>query len=253
MITIICLFIVSSRSDILSNINKDESLILYFNFDEPILDEKFIKDLSNKNNTGYVNGPIWREDSRFGNGSYFFDGVDDSISVNDSPNLSPNATNEISIIFWMKPYKTDFAGEGSQGDYIHILGKGGYGNDYEYVFRQYNASNSEAKNNRISFYMFNISGGLGVGSSYSDKINMSEWTFIAGIFNGTHVQIWKNGILRDTHALTEYGIKSEDGPSPLNIGTADNDSYFTGYIDELRIYSRVLNEKELMSLYLKNK
>ncbi|MBX4212260.1 LamG domain-containing protein [Candidatus Pacearchaeota archaeon] len=228
-----------------------KGLILYMPFNNlSLYTPSKTYDLSGKRNHGSVIGPQWNSsEGPFHDGAFEFKGKD-KITIPDSPLLSPAIWDGFSVALWVKFDKTSFVGEGSGKDYIHFLGKGGNGNDYEYMFRQYNSSNAEKRPDRISFYMFNISGGLGVSADLDEPIPKNEWIFLVGVYNGTSVEIWKNGILKHQAPLSLYGINLQKGTAPLNLGTSDGDSYFTGSMDNVMVYRRALNQSEIRSLYL---
>ncbi len=183
------------------------------------------------------------------NSEFYFDGIDDYIVIPDNDKLSPSTSQAFTISFWINFHKNDFSPKGSKS-YIQFLGKASPGN-YEFSFRQFNNSNSENKNNRISFYLFNLSGGLGSGS-FIQPIELKKWLFITAVYNGTHVSIWKDGVLKDTDALSDYGIQTGNGKAPIIIGTLDGKNYFQGKIKDLRIYNKALDAKEINYLFSHN-
>jgi hypothetical protein len=210
-----------------------------------------IFDFSGTSNIGNNarNSAIWnRSGGKTLDGAFEFDGFNDKIVVPDDDTLSPSNTGEFTVAFWVKFKRTSFVGEGKNKDYISFLGKGSEDN-HEFVFRYYNSSNKEGRNNRISFYMFNPDGGLGSGSYVQEPIKINEWMFLTGVYNGTHVRLYKNGVLKDTDVLTDYDIVSRNGIAPLTIGTVSEKKYFRGSFDELRVYDRALTSEEIMTLY----
>src|SRR3989344_3044175 len=249
----IVLFILFGQIYLVSAVaeERDSGLILYFKFDNQASYKEngsFVYDFSAKGNNGRVYGAAWNRTGGVRGGAFEFDGKDDKISIKDADSLSPSTTKHFTIAFWVKFKRTKFTGEGNVPDYLHFLGKGSADDGYEYVFRQYNSSNSEDRGNRISFYLFNLQGGLGSGGYVQEPIN-GDWNFYVGVLNGTRIQLWKNGVLKDSTPLSEYGVIIKNGKAPFNIGTLDGDSYFKGAIDELRIYNKSLSKKEIADLY----
>jgi len=177
-----------------------------------------------------------------------FDGIDKRIRVNDSDSLSPHTSNQhFTVSFWIKFRKTDFVGEGTKKDYINFLGKGNSVNGQEFAFRKYNSSNAQGRNNRISFYVFNPEGGLGAGSYFQESIG-EEWIYVTGVINGTNIKIYKNGVLKNSNPLSEYNISMKNTEADFYIGKEVNSSY-NGFIDELRIYNRSLNDCQVRELF----
>jgi len=228
-------------------------LVLYFRFNKQSIygeNRNFVCDLSGNSNNGKAHGVTWNAiGGKLEDGAFEFKGINDRITVKDADSLSPNTTGNFTVSFWVKFTDKDFLGEGSKRDYANFLGKGYVEKGYEWVFRQYNSSNSEARNNRISFYAFNKEGGLGAGSYFQEEMLEEDWIYITGVIDNGHVKIYKNGILWNTRPLSEYNITLENGKSDLFIGKMGIKNYFDGSIDELRIYNISLNNSQIMALY----
>jgi len=60
----------------------------------------------------------------------------------------------------------------------------------------YSANNTEHRANRISFYLFNSQGGLGIGSYFQDPITPGEWIHVVGVADTERTAIYKNGVFR---------------------------------------------------------
>ena len=230
----------------------NENLALYFKFNR---EEKYgenntlICDYSGNNNHGHVYGTKWYSNAGVNNtGAYVFNEMYDLIQIKDSPLLSPSTHNgQLTVSFYVKFTNTKF--NGKEKNYINYIGKGSSENGYEWTFRQYNESNSENRNNRLSFYTFNKTGGLGAGSYVQENITTNEWTYITGVINGTHIKFYKNGVLKSVNPLTEYGIKLEHTNSNLYIGNLEPRTQFNGVIDELKIYKKALTDTEVKTAY----
>ncbi len=181
-----------------------------------------------------------------GSQTLLFDGSSTFIEVPDSPDFSVSTTGALSISAWIRPDALQFPSEEAEG-YVHWLGKGERGSQ-EWVFRMYGQDNTVGRENRISFYVFNLDGGIGVGSYVQEPLESGAWLHIAGVADGTQTRIYKNGVLKDsdTYAGT---IAPQRGSAPLRIGTRDCASFFLGSIKEVRIWSRALSDDELAALY----
>jgi len=187
----------------------------------------------------------------------------------------------------MKPDTLDFRYTEGNG-YVNWLGKGdtnGTGRD-EWQFRIYNSSNSQNRVNRISFYVFNLTGGEGIGSYFQYSINTpnpvraGEWIFVVGVADGrtNTTSIYKNGTFircdkyygdsivsiegktcqhyprvgTSSEGLKTAWIVPKHGLAPLYIGRSDSccpTSYFQGGISRVRIWNRVLDSVEIHDLY----
>jgi hypothetical protein len=171
------------------------------------------------------------------------------LEIPDSDSLSPASSGEkITIAFWLNPATFNFTGENA--GYVNFLGKGVSG-QHEWTFRIYNstAQDGGSRAKRVSFYAFNLSGGLGAGSYFQDDLATNEWIFVTGVIDGVNTHIYKNGVERDVDPLSGYSIQMGNGTAPLRIGSRDGESYFQGSIDNLRIYDRALSTAEINQLY----
>src|SRR5260370_37995644 len=95
----------------------------------------------------------------------------------------------------------------------------------------YNLVNDANRLNRISFYVFNPEGRLGVGSYFedpNDPVVAGQWMDFTGVSANGAITIYKNGI--DTeHCFQDQGrivVDPVAGSSPLRIGTLDGECYF---------------------------
>jgi hypothetical protein len=99
-----------------------------------------------------------------------FNGRGAFVEIASLADYSVSTTGGLTISAWLRPDTLNFPSVEGNSDYIHWLGKGetsGAGGNQEWAFRMYNHSDpldSPSRPNRISFYLFNPRGGLGVGS-----------------------------------------------------------------------------------------
>jgi hypothetical protein len=109
----------------------------------------------------------------------------------------------------------------------------------------YQQGNSEGRENRMSFYAFNLEGGLGAGSYFQDPIAPGDWIHYAGAMDGTRTAIFRDGAERDSDLLSGYDITPMNGAAPVRIGTRDLNSFFEGSIARVAVYSARLTEAQL--------
>jgi hypothetical protein len=176
-----------------------------------------------------------------------FDGTTGYVEIPDHDLLSQPTHSALTIEAWMRPASTAMPEIEGSG-YVHWLGKGGP-NQHEWVSRMYQDGNSEGRENRISFYSFNLSGGLGAGSYFQDSVSSDEWIHYAGQFDSTHTYLYKNGVLRDSDPLSGYDISPGNGTAPVRIGTRDFNSFFQGSIGRVAVYSARLSQDALAAHY----
>ena len=75
-----------------------------------------------------------------------------------------------------------------------------------------------------------------------NPFNGTQWHQITMTFTGTMMTVYIDGVFIETTSATISRVKNR-----LSVGSlVDNDHYFKGYIDDLRIYNRVLTQSELM-------
>lgn len=191
--------------------------------------------------------------NRLGNGSsaYSFNGTDAYIEIPDHDAFSLTTTGQLSISVWMRPGTLTFPKVEGSG-YVHWMGKGGP-NQHEWTFRMYSLGNKEDRQNRTSFYLFNLTGGDGAGSYVEEKVTSGTWyhyVVVADMRTDT-LKLYKNGILKDRDPFinSEYNINPRNGTAPVRIGTRNFSSFFKGAIDNIHIYNRALSVSEIRQLY----
>jgi hypothetical protein len=184
-----------------------------------------------------------------------FDGTQSYIEIPDSPDFSLSTTGSLTVSAWIRPETLTFpTTEGKGVDlskaYIHWLGKGEAGQQ-EWVFRMYSSENSVGRANRISFYVFNPAGHIGIGSYYQDPnhpIQTGVWIHVLGAADTEKTYLYFNGQLAHQNVF-QGQIQPERGQAPLRIGTRDFNSYFQGEIRQVRLWNRILTDSEIASLY----
>jgi len=188
--------------------------------------------------------------------SLLFDGIQTYIEVPDSADFSVVTTGGLTISAWMRPDVLTFPTEEGAG-YVHWLGKG-EAEQQEWTFRMYGADTTApadtrdpqgpTRSGRISFYVFNLDGGLGVGSYFQDVLAAGTWIHVVGAADTSNTYIYRDGMLRK---IEQYlpNITPAHGSANLRIGTRDLQSFFKGAIREVRIWSRCLQESEVAALH----
>ena len=223
-----------------------------------VADFTFNKNFENAADDGNVSaenhGATFASD-RFGNenSAAYFDGDSAYLEIPDNDALSISTTGALTISVWMSPEVLDFKNAES-GGYVHWMGKG-EPHQHEWVFRMYNKNIAQGENrpNRISAYAFNLDGGLGAGSYVQETVTENEWIHLVARFDTltNKISLYKNGVKKDEDELNDatYNVHVQNGSAPLRLGTRSKWSFFQGRIDDLRIYSRALNDHEILALY----
>ena len=201
-------------------------------------------------------------------------GRDAYVEIPSIADYSISTTGELTISAWLRPDILNFPSAEKNSDYIHWLGKGetsGARGNQEWTFRMYNHSDpldSPSRPNRISFYLFNPQGGLGVGSYVQVPIYKRKWIHIVGAADSSRTYLYKDGqyIRCDTYRGPAQGpceihyrappnqnlqliIDPQPGWAPLRLGTKDLGSFFEGGLTRVRLWNRVLKAGEISALY----
>jgi hypothetical protein len=182
-------------------------------------------DASGNGNDGtLVSGPTWSPGQFVG--ALRFDGVDDYVDCGNGASL--NITGKITVALWAKS-------DGLPGQYDALLMKtsstswpDGYG-----LF--YNGSNE------VRFFVNHWNTYLA-----SAPINPTPWNHIAGVYDGSAVRIYVNGVEGTSVSYTGSIISTI---ADLEIGRGASDAYnLSGWIDEVRLYNRALSAEEIRAL-----
>ena len=181
------------------------------------------------------------------NSAPIFNGSTGYVEIPDADVFSESTTGALSVEAWMRPDLLTMPNAESSG-YVHWMGKGTNG-QHEWVARMYQQGNSEDRANRISFYSFNLTGGLGAGSYFQDTVVVNQWIHYVGTFDDTRTYIYKNGAMRDSDLLSDYSIVPMNGTAPVRIATRDMNSFFQGSIARVAIYNVRLTEQQILAHY----
>jgi hypothetical protein len=112
-----------------------------------------------------------------------------------------------------------------------------------------------ARPNRISFYVWNLSGGEGSGSYFQDVLAARTWIYIVATVDVTatleypqgSVSLYRDATLRGTTSLAQFDTTPAAGAAPARIGTRDAENFFQGAVGKVAIYDRLLTQSEINS------
>lgn len=195
-----------------------------------------------KDMKGSVNGTA--TGATFGANGATFDG-NDYIQLPDHNDFSVTTTGKLTVVGFVSI--NDWRNNRQGGEYVHWMGKGVSG-AHEWTFRYY-PDNHADRPSRLSFYHFNSSGGLGAGS-YSQNPTGSTEFMITGQVDLSNTRIFRDGVLRDTDALSGYGINPTNTSTPVRIGTRDmSTGFLDGRVRRVAFFNRSLSATELASLW----
>ncbi len=212
----------------LSNISLlDDDLVLNMPFDTNTLD------YSGEKNDGTKKGNVFfnATGGYNGFGAYEFDGNGDYIDLGDVIDLSQNFT----VTAWVNV-------RGTQGSFRTIVSKyiGTSGLD---GFEMY-------ANNANDFEFFVRDGATVASPSSTTSVALNTWQHITGVYDGTEVLIYVNGVEENSEAFTSVLTGNSNN---FYIGARDNSGSvelpFNGTIDEVMVFNRTLTSQEIKRLF----
>jgi glucose/arabinose dehydrogenase len=163
----------------------------------------------------------------------------ESVEIMNSPELNPK---QFSISFWMQSTTIE--------PYGHIVSHSNRAQTSGWQFDVFRSGASEPGSEvaTLRFGVFNTNGTF--FSPAQIEIPTEKFTLITGTFDGSKVRLYMDGLLvGETEFLGEYNA---DPGLPLRIGSAaycSSCNRWSGIIDELRMYDRILGEDEIKQLF----
>ncbi|XOV93207.1 MAG: BspA family leucine-rich repeat surface protein [Bacteroidota bacterium] len=200
---------------------KDTDLVAYYPFNGDAFDE------SGNGNNGTENGGVSLTSDRFGNANsaFIFDGVDDYIS-GPATNF-PTGSSSRTMAGWIRANQNGLPG----------------------MIMEYGSSNYDGARFGTGYNSDNSAMLWGHNQDISFSEQDSSWHFVVTTYDGTAGSLYVDGQLLtsgnltlDTEYDTEFGIGAN----------VEGGWYTNGSIDDIRLYSRVLDSTEIVQLYTEN-
>lgn len=183
----------------------------------------------NGNNAAFQDFPAWTTGKY--NGGLRFDGANDYITVPNSPTINI-AGNAMTLSMWINP-------QGGGGDQVPFAKF--WGDTMSSPYYQYGV---ELAGGVTPNFYIGTTAGL-VGAYMNSALAVGQWSHLAIVFNGTQAQFYVNGNLISSRPLTAT-ITARD--SALYMGADRRPTqFFTGTLDDVRVYSRAESALEVMS------
>jgi hypothetical protein len=159
-----------------------------------------------------------------------FDGVRSYVRAPASPSL--NMTSAVTVELWAKRRTIS-------STYQVLVGKPGIG-----VTKSENYAVWLNTSNRYQAY-------FGDGSTFvavvTPAITDTNWHHVVATYNGSRARIYLDGVLKQEIPQT---LQMRDNNLPLNIGRANNGSYFfNGWLDEVAVYPTALPAQTILAHY----
>jgi len=214
--------------------------VLYLPMDEG--SGSTIYDQSGNGNNGTIYGASWA--TGVSGSTLEFDGVDDYAEVHENTNL--DGFDDFSVSIWIKP-TTDLNSSTGRQDFYYK------GPPVQWVTSY--ALNYDDVDGQLQFNLHSQSDWFSYASvRYETEFNAGQWYHIAVTYDGlSEVIMYVNGRPQGVDVGGDHGTISGlvvDNSYDLRLGArTDNQYYFNGAIDELRIYDRKLSDEEVLALH----
>jgi glucose/arabinose dehydrogenase/PKD repeat protein len=193
-------------------------LVGAWSFDEPSGAQ--VADASGRGNHGTISGATRGAAGRFG-GALSFDGVNDWVTVADSASL--DLTSGMTLEAWVNP-----AALGSAWRTALLKEHGG---TLAYALYAHNGGSAPA-------------GYVNAGVNGTSALPIGTWSHLAATYDGTTLRLYLNGTQVATRALTG-ALQVSSGALRFGGNGVWLDEFFSGRLDELRVYNRALTAAEV--------
>lgn len=211
----------------------DDSLILYFSFDEK--PDEGVKDLSKYSNNGEIKGETEWVDGRFGKALWLGGGAEDYVWVPDAESLRVDEA--VTVMVWIQAERYTYPGSDWQG----ILAKGNLPRSYS-LYTEVNKG-----------LHFSTSGATPepyYGSVSTTKVPLDEWVHVAAVAetsdNGGWHRYYINGEPAGEKFFPDFkALPGDTSTDDVGIGRKGVGTCFLGILDEVRIWNRALSEEEI--------
>ena len=156
------------------------------------------------------------------------------VSVPDSPSLNP--TSAMTVEAWIFP--RNIPGDPGVPPIVKKAGLGGSAQAAGFGLELRGA-------NQIGFGVYVNNNWL---QAPQGPIALNTWTHAAGVYDGTNVYLYINGVLV---GATRGGGAIQASPNPLQIGNdpSNPSRYFNGLIDEAALYQTALSAAQIRAIY----
>jgi hypothetical protein len=185
-------------------------------------------DSSGNGNDGVLMGdPEWVA-GKIG-GALDFDGDGDFVDCGYDP-LFDITTNEMTVSAWVtvRSIANQWAAIAAKGEHAWRLGNASWDPRFHFGITIWNAPDTASQD--------------GIAAVGAD-----EWHHVAGVFDGTNIMIYLDGVLDVSVATTE-----PIGTNALNLFIGDNPEatgrYWDGLIDDVRLYNQALTQEEIIAI-----
>jgi len=168
-----------------------------------------------------MNGVGCTTDGRIESGGSF-DGVDDRVEVPDRQAF--HFTTAMTVAAWVKPSRLSGA---------------------QTIINKWFAPDSYMLLLQDELYRFSVALSNGVTFSIDAPATVSRWAHVAGVFNGSSISLYVDGVLK---ASTAAAGTLQDSARPIEMGSHPSWNAYVGFIDEVRLYNVALSSIQVQLL-----
>ena len=189
-----------------------------------------VNDVTGHGNTATLqNEPTWTA-GKYG-GGLRFDGVNDFLTVLNSPSLNFSGT-EMTLSMWINP----LGGVGDQVPFAKFWSGTMTSPFYQYGLELHGGSTPT--------FFIGTAGGL-VGASMGSPLTLGQWSHLAIVFTGTQARFYVNGNLVSSPSLSA-SITARDSLLYM-AADARPSQFFNGTLDDVRLYNRAQSQTEVQT------
>jgi hypothetical protein len=176
--------------------------------------------------------PEWKQDGKFGKALYFNSSDtanNPTVTISSSTYTKIRTLGDVTISAWINP-------SSSYADTSQAILREGQGADQEYSLYY----NPTTKTISFSWYDGSFKG----VSAPSNLVPMNSWSYVAAVRSGTTVYFYVNGKQVGSSTVTAPTVNA----AQLSIGRTNNTGVpqdFSGYIDELKVYTAALSAENI--------
>jgi hypothetical protein len=223
-----------------------DKLVGWYTFNGDALDHS-----GNNNNVDFNNATPTEGKKGYPNSAYYFDGISSYMTIPNSTSLNPD---KITLAAFLKP--TGFyQGECHRNTILYKaiddFTPGKYMLAYDDMAYYNYEGCDEAVQNKFENFFGSYGDGQATAAGARDDstfIHAGSWYAVVFTYDGTNAKLYINGVLKQSNKVhTSFSPNTV----PIYIGKTISDAFpywFTGVIDEIRIYSRALTEAQVEQL-----
>ena len=202
-----------------------DGLVSHWTFDDDASGIAVVDGSGNGHNgTAQQNTEVLHTTGRI-DGALSFNGIDDHIEVPFHENL--NITGSLTLSAWIKP-----AGGGT----------------YEYIVSRWQGPYSYmlfTGHNKAGFYV--EAGGNNANATFETELNDGQWYHLVGTWDGSQATIYVDATA--TAGTLGQGDVTTSGNGLIIGSRTGSDYFFTGSLDDVRVYDKALSTTEVGDLY----